>query len=199
MYFSGTNHPVGDVCWLEVSRQKGLLTSFSQPVFEPRANAGDGKDYILYTWSFRSNQKKTEKKNGAHQECKNSMLVISEKLELAVGRLFSAGWEAPVLLPESFWTMRVGCSSCLYPQPRRNVRDFHEKTLTCPGLMSCRICHYSDCWKGLNNLQHQYLASRSMDSWKSAETPPGFAFNKNQAQVAKQQVASWLVLAFCTR
>lgn len=50
-----------------------------------------------------------------------------------------AGSEAPVLLPESFSTMRVGCSSCPYPQLHRNVRDFHSKTLICPWLMSGRM------------------------------------------------------------
>ncbi len=63
MYFSGTNHPVGDVCWLEVSRQKGLLTSFSQPVFEPHANAGDGKDYILGV--LGATKKNWKKKRGS--------------------------------------------------------------------------------------------------------------------------------------
>ena len=118
IYFSSTNHPVGDVCCLEVSRQKGLLTSFFSACF-----------WASCKCRWRKRFTKLNKKGGLIRNAKTACWS-------SIG---CAGSEAPVLLPESFSTMRVGCSSCPYPQLHRNVRDFHSKTLICPWLMSGRM------------------------------------------------------------
>lgn len=135
IYFSSTNHPVGDVCCLEVSRQKGLLTSFSQPVFEPHASVTE-----------KINQ--TEKKGGSSgmQKRRAGLLWkigISHWLRSLRGACAASG----VIFDHEGRLLFLSLSSAPLECQR-----FPFKNTDTP-MTHVRQNATSDCWKGLNNLR----------------------------------------------
>ena len=165
---------------LRCSRQKGLWHHFLSLVFEPHASV---TEKINQTEQKGGSSGMQKRRAGLLWKIGNQPLAAQSERRLCCFR-------------SHFSTMRVGCSSCPYPQLHWNVRDFHSKTLTRPWLMSGRMplvtaekdwTTYAALATSIPGLPVHGLLEERRDT-------TCFAFNKHQAQLAKQwQVASWLV------